>query len=170
MRIHLNKTAYEIMQDLIFESVGMDLQHQYFDFETPRALSVVRDWGPNTVVKMVAVQMEDDQIRGEVEILYRRLDVSFLPRTSDVPLSQSTFPFTTVDLLPQINALFRTQMQASDIVSTSYADLTAPVVLTMAPGSLIYIGDVTLSVENPNAPQLITNPDLDGFANAAGSL
>jgi hypothetical protein len=170
MRIHLNKTAYEIMQDLIFESAGIDLQHQYFDFETPRALSVVRDWGPNTVVKMVAVQMEDDQIRGEVEILYRRLNVADLPPRNDTPLSQSTFPFTTVDLLPQINALFRTQMQASDIVSTSYADLTAPVVLTMAPGSLIYIGDVTLSVENPNAPQLILNPDLDGFANAAGSL
>lgn len=170
MRIQLNKTSTEIMQDVIFQSVGIDLRNQYFEFETPRALSVVRDWGPNTVVKMLADPVQDDQIEGAVEILYRRLNLNELPRFSDAPLSQSTFPFTTLDLLPQINALFKTQMTLADIVSTTYNDLNEPIVLTAAPGSLIYCGSVTLPVENPSAPFLVLNPDLDGFTAWNGSL
>jgi hypothetical protein len=163
MKLNLNQSGDQILLDLVYRTTGLFLLRDSVEFNTPAALPEPGPWGPDTIVTITADLIEDDRFQGSRELSYRRLHLDDVITTPDTPITLPALPFQTTDLLPAINQLYRLRLTANDVVNTSYTSYSDSVVLTAAPGSLVYNGAVTLVTQTPTPPLMITMPDLNGF-------
>lgn len=169
MRQNFNKPANEILLDLIYASCGILFRNWHLEFAQPHPLSAAPDWDwewrPNTYVKVCVDEVESDHFEGSTVIVYRRVPVGELPEYNNSQMTLDIAPFHTVDLLPQINAKYRTQLTAADVINDQFTDPNKPVVLRMAPDSLCFIGQRVLPfVFTIDMPFLSDSLDLDGFS------
>lgn len=162
MKLNLNQPADAILLDLIWRSTGIRLIEGNYEFATPKAVPNAGPWGPDTVVCITAAPVDDYRFVGSTEIAYRRLQLEDVLTEPAEPITLPALPFQTTDLLPTLNALYRLQLTASDVVNISYTAY-GPVTVTAAAGSLIYAGAALLDTQSPTPMLLVPNPNLDGF-------
>lgn len=100
---------------------------------------------------------------GDNGFIYRRLFLSEIVTSGDIPSVPITYPFTTYEGLNLLNSLLGTQMDETDLENDTYPNAQTPVVLRAKPGSLAWIGQRTVVPVNPSHRFLVANPFLMGF-------
>lgn len=163
MSLDLNKSATQIIIDLIWRSNGIWFEYDTLDFGVPVAIDSPPPWAANTVVEITDNLMESELFTGSTKIAYRRLPLSELVPYSTDPIVLPPLPFQTTDLLAAINAAYQIQLQPSDVVNETYRNLAGPLTIAAAPTALCYIGSFTPNFTGPNLEAVVTNPTLDGF-------
>jgi hypothetical protein len=163
MRLDLNKTATQIIIDLIWRSNGIWFEYDTLDFGVPKAIDSPPPWAANTVVEITDNLMESERFTGSTKIAYRRLPLSELVPVSTDPIQLPDFPFQTTDLLAAINAAYRIQLQPTDIVNETYQSLDAPFTVAAASTALCYIGSLAPRTIPAPLVEAVQHPDLDGF-------
>ena len=108
---------------------------------------------------------------GSVAVTYNRLNLNAIPGVRNTSFSNSSATNIS-DLLPQINAAYKINLTAADIIDAPLPIFTSNIpnetigfVLVAAPGSLVFIGAVELTLINTSVQlsSIITNTVLNGF-------
>jgi hypothetical protein len=97
----------------------------------------------------VTLTMPDGSVgvTGQATIRYSRISLATLSTGNSFPLSMETVPFTTEELLPQINYTYGLALTMDDVLNTTYTNPHGPFPLTAAPGSFAWKGILDLDVE-----------------------
>jgi hypothetical protein len=86
-------------------------------------------------------------VTGGATIRYSRISLATLDEISSAPMTMEATPFTTEDLLPQINYTFGTDLTLDDVVNATYENPLGPFPLTATAGSFAWKGMLELDVE-----------------------
>lgn len=97
----------------------------------------------------VALSMPDGSIgvTGGAVIRYARMSLASLDPESSAWMTMEHTPFTTEELLPQINYTYGTALTMEDVENTTYTNPLGPFVLTAAAGSFAWKGQLDMDVE-----------------------
>jgi hypothetical protein len=163
MRLDLNKSATQILIDLIWRSNGISFEYDTLDFGVPKAIDNPPPWAANTVIELTDNLMETDAITGSTKIAYRRLPLGELVPVSETPIQLPAFPFQTTDLLALINAAYAIQLQPTDVVNETFENLSGPFTVAASVTALCFIGSFEPAVTAPPLNTAVSNTELDGF-------
>jgi hypothetical protein len=162
----LNKPAKDILLDLIFFTNGIRFNDDEVDFGIPQALDATPDnpGDPNTFIPIFVPDTVDDRYEGNTGFIYRRLSLAeIMPVGTAIVVS--SFPTTTYDLLPALNAFYGTQWTTADLVNIPYAD-AASVMIIFADTALCYQGTGIPGPLQLDLTQMVNETNLDGFTQA----
>ena len=145
----LNKPAKEIVVDLFNAHYKQSLAYATVTLSEPEVMPY--DAPRNTRVVMDSA-VGDAPLTNPFPLYYDRVNLTAvaynqLGSQTIVPQLEDEGFTTTIDLLPQLNALLQTQLDENDIVSDPLpAGLTYPknVVVRVKPTSLAYLGSLSL--------------------------
>lgn len=167
MSFDLNKPAKDILLDLIFFTNGIRFNDDEVDFGTPQALDATPDnpGDPNTFVPVFVPDTVDDRYEGNTGFMYRRLSLAEITPVGTAIVVPS-FPTTTYELLPALNAFYGTQWTTDDLVNYTYMAAVNPMTITFKPGSLVYQGEGIAGPIGLDMSQMISTTALDGFVEA----
>ena len=164
----LNKPAKDILLDLIFFTNGIRFNDTEVDFGPPQALDATPDTpgDPNTFIPIFVPDTVDERYEGNTGFMYRRIGLSEITPVG-TGIAVASFPVTTYQLLPALNAYYGTQWTQDDLVNYAYLAASNPVTLTFQPGSLCYQGEGLAGPLQVDMSQLVTQTALDGFVEAS---
>lgn len=163
----LNKPAKDILLDLIFFSNGIRFNDSEVGFGAAQALDATPDnpGDPNTFIPIFVPDTVDERYEGNTGFMYRRIGIDEItPVGTDI--SVPSFPTTTYELLPILNAYYGTQWTQDDLVNYTYLAAVNPLTITFQPGSLCYYGTGVAGPVVLDLSQLVNQTDLDGFHEA----
>lgn len=167
MSFDLNKPEKDILLDLIFFTNGIRFNDSEVEFGTPQALDAAPDnpGDPNTFIPISVPDTVDDRYEGSTGFMYRRLGLSEIQPVG-TSITVASFPVTTYQLLPALNAYYGTQWTEADLVNYTYLSALNPVTLTFQLGSLCYQGEGLAGPIGLDVSQMVSLTDLDGFVAA----
>lgn len=146
----LHRTTTEIALDLVYAATGQHFPADKIALLLPQAVDVRKDidTDANTYVPVVVEEVFDARYRSLPEdgFLYRRIPLSILNSTgvSGVVLPE-VFPFTTHDILNDINAALNTQLSTNDVLNDEYTSPTDTIQVRAHPESLAWIGELIVA-------------------------
>ena len=147
-----NKPSKELALEQIYETYQIKLPATRVRLGIPRVadprVDVLND--PNTFVPAKVDRDYNTLFQGQPGFVYLRLQLSDVPGAQGLLIDPLTYPFSTLDLLPQINTQLGTQLTGEDVVNETFTSLHASFELTAHPHSLVWVGHtlVTLYIEN----------------------
>lgn len=170
----LHKTKEEVLLDLIYEASGQRFPIDKIGFGNPHELKTRLDdeLAPNTHIP-VKVDMAFDRRYAipEAGFLYRRREIH--KHLKDIDWSQvlvRKIPFTTADVLPQINDQLSYPIQPEEVDNLTYESieqlLAYGMIIQAAPDSLLWCSEgvghnAGLGHFDPNP--IVTVIRVDGF-------
>lgn len=158
------KQSKTLLVDLINEDNTTGLTPSLVEFGVPSVLIGDR----NTSITLTGAT--GSGYKDAVDLTYNRVDVNGFVGTVDLTF-QAGEALTIAELVPEVNSLLNINLGEQDFVDVvipSFGNTpneTQPVTLTIAPNSLVYIGQLTILVSNGelDLADLITTTELNGF-------
>jgi hypothetical protein len=167
MTMRYRKPSEQIVRDLIFYTLGYVLPPEAAFTQLEAYEPVAED--PLKRDTKVLVYIPDhvySRSHGARWIKYRRLDLGLLEKQGQGQLTAHTFPFSTYDILDQINLLYNIDLSHDDVQDVAYVDSTQPYKLIAKPGSLAWQNTLVLDVAVPSLPNLVSDAEPPGFVEA----
>jgi len=164
----LNQPSKDILLDLIFFSNGIRFSDEEVDFGTPQALDATPDnpGDPNTFIPIFVPDTVDERYTGNTGFMYRRISLAEItPKGTEIAVP--SFPTTTYQLLPILNAYYGTQWTQDDVENYTYLAAVNPMTITFKAGSLCYQGEGIAGPVGVDLSQLVNQTSLDGFVEAS---
>lgn len=161
----LHRTTVEIALDLIYAATEQQFPVEKIDLWIPRAIDVRPDLetDPNTFIGADVDGEYDDRYGPPTDdgFLYRRLPLSILlrPANLDIDLPE-TFPFTTHDILPQLNIALNAQLTVNDVLNDEYTSIEDVLQVRAHPQSLAWIGALVIERNSAVGGRLLEDNTL----------
>lgn len=147
MGMDLAVPAKTLVSNMIYALYGVSIP-SIASWSEPVAYSpILEDTYQRDTAVVLAMPMGTIGITGKATIRYSRISLASLNTESSAPMTMESVPFTTEDLLPQINYTYGTALTLDDVINATYSDLHGPFVLTAAAGSFAWKGTVDMDVE-----------------------
>ena len=148
-----DKPAKEVALDLIFESTGVRLPPHVVTLGVPRTLDQRPDvlTDEDTYVPAEIDEAYDDRFPGDNGFMYRRVGFDALEELVTVPTVLPAAPYRIHDALQAISAAMRLKLTIDDLENDLVAP-GAPLVVRATKTSLVWTGEVTLTVSAPEEP------------------
>lgn len=167
---NFNRPEKEILCDLIYISNQYKLTPSVVEFGEVMELDQRPDIedDPNSYIEAEVNPSFDFRMKpGETGFLYHRLPLSGLRTVEDTVIIPPALPFTTYDILDQINRQLGIELTEDDLVDVQYTSLDGDFVITAKPGSKVWIGSKTINVQGGgNKLLLFPNGQLFGIVTA----
>lgn len=154
-----NKPAKDILLDLIFFSNGIRFRSDIVSFGLPQVLDQRPDIDSdaNTFIPLSVNPDYDDRYEGNSGLLYRRGTLEDVVPREEGLVTTPDYPFTTIDLLPAINAHYGTQIESTDIIDQTYVSAADPLNVVFDPHALVWQGTSVVNL------QMMAVTSLNGF-------
>lgn len=162
----INKTSRSILLDLIYASLGTRLLPDDITWGTPEAFEPYPDDDFKRDTRLQLLASEDAKyVRGRKSVTYRRLNLVDLEPVSQNVVTSRGFPFSTYEVLDQLNLIYGVMLEEDDVYDLQYTHMAGPFVLRAKPGSLAWLGELEFAVEfaDLELPALVINREMDGF-------
>lgn len=163
----INKTSRSILLDLIYASLGARLLPDDITWGVPEAFEPYPDDDFKRDTRLQLIASEDaKQVRGRKSVTYRRLRLASLEPVSQNVVTSRGFPFSTYEVLDQLNLIYGVMLEEDDVYDIYYTDMAGPFILRAKPGSLAWVGELEFAVEfaELELPALIINRSMEGFS------
>jgi hypothetical protein len=145
--VNYDQPSQDIVTSLVYELYGVTIPANA-EWSLPQAYPPIFE---DTYQRDTAVTLTMPEgsvgVTGECTIRYSRISLGTLSEGNSFPLTMEELPFTTEDLLPQINYTYGLQLTLDDVVNLTYTDAAGPFVLQAAATSLAWKGFLDLDVE-----------------------
>lgn len=147
MKINYNRPAEQILYDLLFYTGGAWLPKDSLSFGEPRPLGPFPGdpYQRDTILEVTVGPAASDRQRGSVSIRYAKLNLGEQPQVVEGDVQVTSFPFTSHQLLPQLNALYGLQLDVVDLVNVVYREPSAEYAVQADPKSLVWRGGLTFT-------------------------
>jgi hypothetical protein len=167
MPFDLNKPAKDILLDLIFFTNGIRFNDDEVNFGPPQALDATPDnpGDPNTFIPIFVPDTVDERYEGNTGFMYRRIGLDEITPVGTAIVVPS-FPVTTYQLLPVLNAYYGTQWTQDDLVNYTYLAAVNPMTITFQSGSMCYQGEGIAGPIGVDLSQMVNDTALSGFVEA----
>ena len=167
MKINYNRPSEQILYDLLYYTGGAWLPKDSLSFGAPQP------WGPiagdpyqrDTQLDVTVGPGAHPRQRGTATIRYRREDVGTMPVLVDVPIEVESLPFTTHQLLPQLNLRYGLQLGPADLLNETFWGSVDGYSLHVAPGSLVWRGTFFVETTYKDRPlsEILLVRELSGL-------
>lgn len=148
-RIPLNYpgTSEQFIRDLVFVNNGFHLPANA-EFGIPQHYTPLEgDRLHNDTVLRVYLQRSRCQpVGGHRTLRYKRMMLEDLRTWPGLEIDLPLLPYSLSGILPQINALYRTNLMLGDIVDAAFEPTEYPVTLVANPNSLAWQGEIRIPV------------------------
>jgi hypothetical protein len=145
--INYDQPSQGIVTSLVFELYGVTIPANAL-WSTPLAYPpILEDTYQRDTAVSLTMPVGSVGITGDVTIRYSRISLASLSEGNSYPLTMEEMPFTTEDLLPQINYTYGLDLTMDDVLNTTYTNPHGPFPLIAAPGSYAWKGVLDLDVE-----------------------
>mgnify|MGYP001070252121 CR=1 FL=1 len=162
----INKTSRSILLDLIYASLGARLLPDDITWGEPEAYEPYPDDDFKRDTRLQLIASDDAKyVKGRKSVTYRRLRLAQLESVSQNVVTSRGFPFSTYEVLDQLNLIYGVMLEEDDVYDIQYTHMAGPFVLRAKPGSLAWVGELEFAVEftDLELPALVINRDMDGF-------
>lgn len=164
---NFNRPAKEIALDLIYLHNRYKVPPPAIQFAPPKELDQrpeIED-DPNTYVLVNIDRKVDARFTGYANgFMYRRLPLAGIVGDPDYVIPSPAFPFTTHDILDQINEQLGTQFTEDDIEETTFTSTDDEPILRASGKSLVWIGFRHIKIQGFGTQDVLFTDDiLDGF-------
>lgn len=161
--LRYKKPSEEIVRDLIWYSCGLRLPPEMITFGKPEPFEPYPN-DPihrNTVVRTSGIIKKTRYFKGSQIIRYCRLNLNEVANHQpNRTIVIDRYPFTTYDILDQVNEIWGLMLSREDVIDTLYESHQADFVIRASPDSLVWIGELDFSDQAPN---ILTKVRLNGF-------
>lgn len=160
-----NKSTKELALEQIAISTGYRIPASKVIFNVPKALDIFPGikTDENTYIDAKVQSGYVPTSDGNAGFLYRREDLGVLDAVDDFVITPPDYPYTLLDILPQINAYLGTQLGKDDVVNSTHYDNAEGLILRASPQSLMWVGTKTLSVGVTDKKFLLKINTVYGF-------
>lgn len=163
MPIDLTKSEIEVLVDRINQVNFTNIDYRTIEVGVP---NVVSTGGPNTSITVTG--KPNSGINGSAVLRYNRKNIDLVIGSKNKTFTKDA-AVTTKDLVPKINIEYGINLGEEDVVDvalpafpTNAPNQTITFTLNISPGSLLYAGNVilTLRSNDVNLSDIITHLDL----------
>lgn len=151
-----------VICDLIYVSNKYRLQPPQVEFGLPKELDQRPDIedDPNSYIDAVVNPKYDHRmVPAETGFLYRRIPLAALRPADEHSIIPPAVPFTTYDILDQINAQFGVQLTEDDLENIEYTDMEDAFIIRAKPTSKIWTGWRNINVAGGGKKDLLFPQD-----------
>lgn len=166
------KPSEEIIRDLIWFSNGFRVPNDVVTFGNPVSFtpypgdSIRRD----TRVTLTGKITNTRYFQGSTTVFYRRLTFQELTVLDNKPIVVTNFPFTTWQILDQLNERYGIMLEKSDVFNIVYETMEGPFKVVARPESLVWQGELDLTDVVFENLDLLKVTDLSGFQEVDDTL
>lgn len=163
MACDFERPEIEILCDLIYHSTGYRLSPSRVVFQDPQVLDPrldVEDDVNTYIPARVDPKFDSRLVPGKTGFLYTRLPIGAVIVDDMVPITPPEFPFTTLDILDQINDQLKLNLTADDIENKTYTSPDEDFVISTNAKSKIWIGERKILVSGGGNKQRLFPDDL----------
>jgi hypothetical protein len=145
--VNYDQPSQLLVSALVYELYGVTIPANAV-WSTPLAYPpILEDVYQRDTAVTLTMPVGSVGVTGQATIRYSRISLASLSSGNSYPLTMETVPFTTQELLPQINYTYGLALTMDDVLNTTYTDPHGPFPLTAAPGSFAWKGVLDLDVE-----------------------
>lgn len=167
MTYNFDRPDEEIVCDLINIANGYKLYPAVVQFGVPQVFDPRRDVDEdiNTYIPAVVDPSFDQRmVPDETGFLYTRVPLAALRLVENIKIVPPSLPFSTYDVLDQINVQLKTRLTEEDLENTEYTTLDDDFIIRAKPTSKVWIGERLLAVDGGGKKFLLfPNYFLSGF-------
>ncbi|MDR3392335.1 MAG: hypothetical protein P4L77_11435 [Sulfuriferula sp.] len=163
-------TSEQFVRDLVFLNNGFHLPANA-EFGTPRHYPPLQ-YDPlqnDTLLRVYLQRTRCQPVGGHRTLRYKRLDFANLTSWPGLEIDLPIALYSLSEILPKINALYRTNLALTDIVDAAFEPMQYPVMMVANPNSLAWQGQVRIPVCF-NLAEATPNQHLVGFEREEVSL
>lgn len=149
MTYDFDRPEAEILCDLVYMANQYKLQPSAVQFLDVKALDprpAIED-DPNSYISAIVSKDYDYRmVVGETGFLYTRIPLAALRPLPNTTIQPLVFPFSTYDVIDQINRHLGTRLTTDDLEDTVYTTLNNDFTIQAKPTSKVWIGERILNV------------------------
>ena len=168
LQYQLNRPGIEILLDLIsIYNQGYRLEPHQVEFGDPQDLDTRPDILDDTnsfIPAEVDASVDSRLVPGNTGFLYARLPLGVLKKDKEYDIDPLPVPFSTYQILDQINDQYNTQLTEDDLEDTEYVSMDDWFYIHAKPSSKVWIGTKRIDVVG-DGPKfvLFVQSFLNGF-------
>ena len=145
--VNYDQPSKAIVTSLVFELYGVEIPANAV-WSTPLAYPpILEDTYQRDTAVTLTMPVGSIGVTGQATIRYSRISLASLSEGNSYPLTMEHTPFTTEDLLPQINYTYGLALTLDDVLNTTYTNPHGPFPMMANPTSLAWKGVLDLDVE-----------------------